>query len=181
MNKLTKRLNILFTLIFLFLLSSPAFSVEVAPRISDREIIEQLSTLKEGQEALRNEIKMGLGTLRNEMKMGQEALRNEMKMGQEALRNEMKMGQEALRNEMNARFEGMNARFEGIDERFNDLMLILQLFVGIAAIILGFVLRMQWQMNKRQAHMETSLETQKDEMAFIKGLVEKLLPPRGAL
>ncbi len=174
-----KRLiNIIFTLIFLFLLGSPASSVEVAPRISDREIIEQLSTLKEGQEALRNEIKMGLRTLRNEMKVGQESLRNEMKVGQESLRNEMKVGQESLRNEMKM---GQEALRNEMNARFESLTLMLQLFVGIAAIILGFVLRMQWQMNRRQAHMETSLETQKDEMAFIKGLVEKLLPPRGVL
>jgi len=29
--------------------------------------------------------------------------------------------------------------------------------------------------------IETTLETQKDELSFLKSLIEKLLPPRGAL
>ncbi|WP_300288976.1 hypothetical protein [Nitrosomonas sp.] len=39
-------------------LALPAFAVEVAPRISDREIIESLAELKAGQKAL--EAKMDL-------------------------------------------------------------------------------------------------------------------------
>jgi hypothetical protein len=40
---------------------------------------------------------------------------------------------------------------------------------------------MQWQMHRRQTQVETSLETQKDELAFLKTLIEKLLPPKGVL
>ncbi len=54
-------------------------------------------------------------------------------------------------------------------------------FFTIALVILGFVLRMQWQMQRKQTRMDTSLETYKDELAFIKGLIEKLLPPKGVL
>ncbi|MFQ5647421.1 MAG: hypothetical protein ACE5GM_10860 [bacterium] len=37
------------------------------------------------------------------------------------------------------------------------------------------------EMNKRQAQMETSLETQKDEIAWLKEMITKLLPPKGVL
>ncbi|MBI5788469.1 MAG: hypothetical protein HZA78_06415 [Candidatus Schekmanbacteria bacterium] len=153
-------------LIWLLFCSVPAVAVETAPRISDREIVESLSQLKEGQKSLDKRI-------------------------------------DDLRMEMNARFEGIEkrfeSRFEGIDKRFDDLRAemnarfdsitwILGLFISISTIILGFVVRMQWQMNHQQARLEkaleaqeTSLETQKDELAFIKGLVEKLLPPKGVL
>jgi len=40
---------------------------------------------------------------------------------------------------------------------------------------------MQWQMHRRQTQVETTLETQKDEISFLKTLIEKLLPPRGVL
>jgi hypothetical protein len=40
---------------------------------------------------------------------------------------------------------------------------------------------MQWQMQRRQTRMETSFETYKDELAFLKGLIDKLLPPKSAL
>ncbi len=75
----------------------------------------------------------------------------------------------------------MNSRFQAIDKRFDIIQWMLGLFITIALVILGFVLRMQWQMQRRQTRMETSLETYKDELAFLKGLIEKLLPPKGVL
>lgn len=36
-------------------------------------------------------------------------------------------------------------------------------------------------MARRQTHMEATLDTHKDELGFLKGLIEKLLPPRGTL
>src|SRR3990167_4257676 len=117
------------------------FAVETAPRISDREIIEKLARLEEGQNALRSEMKTEINALRSEMKTNAEA----------------------------------------VDKRFDDLRWTMNLFITISLVILGFVLRMQWQMHKKQAQVETTLETQKDELSFLKSLIEKLLPPRGVL
>ena len=71
-------------------------AVEVAPRISDRDIIEKLAGLEAGQKALRSEMRSGqvaldvrISDLRSEMKSGQEALRSEMKAGQAALNTRM--------------------------------------------------------------------------------------------
>ena len=128
------------------------FAVETAPRISDREIIEKLARLEEGQNALRSEMKTEINALRSEMKTEINALRSEMK-----------------------------ANAEAVDKRFDDLRWTMNLFITISLVILGFVLRMQWQMHKKQAQVETTLETQKDELSFLKSLIEKLLPPRGVL
>jgi hypothetical protein len=65
--------------------------------------------------------------------------------------------------------------------RFDLLTWLTSLFVTIAMVTLGFVLQMQWQLQQRQTRVETSLDTQKDEIAFLKSLIEKLLPPRTAL
>ena|SRR3989338_8147737 len=128
------------------------FAVETAPRISDREIIEKLARLEEGQNALRSEMKTEINALRSELKTEINALRSEMK-----------------------------ANAEAVDKRFDDLRWTMNLFITISLVILGFVLRMQWQMHKKQAQVETTLETQKDELSFLKSLIEKLLPPRGVL
>ena len=117
-------------MIAVLIIPSLLFAFETAPRISDREIVERLTRLEEGQKSLRSE---------------------------------------------------MNSRFEAVDKRFDTLQWMLGLFITIALVILGFVLRMQWQMNRRQSRMETMLETHKDEIAFLKGLIEKLLPPKGVL
>ena len=66
--------------IIFFILSLPVsiLAVDVAPRISDREIIEKLAVLEAGQEALRSEMKYGQEALRSEMKYGQESLGKRM-------------------------------------------------------------------------------------------------------
>jgi len=116
-----KRLNMkLFTILvcFVILTSSPVciFAVETAPRISDREIIESLATLKEGQKAL--------------------------------------------------------------NERFDDMKWFLGTMIGILMLIncavLGYV-------PKQQGALAKSLETMRDEINFLKSVVEKLLPPKGIL
>jgi len=72
-----------------------------------------------------------------------------------------------FRSEMNSRFDTMQWMFG--------------LFITVNLVILGFVLRMQWQMHRRQTRTETTLEVHKDDLAFLKGLIEKLLPPKGVL
>lgn len=90
-------------------------------------------------------------------------------------------GQKNLERRLDDLRSEMNSRFEGVDNRFDTLQWMLGLFITIALVILGFVLRMQWQMHRRQTRMETILETHKDELSFLKGLIEKLLPPKDVL
>ena len=114
-----------------------AAAVEKAPRITDREIVERLTRLEEGQKALNKRF-------------------------------------DDLRAEMNGRFQAM-------DKRFDILQWMLGLFIAISLVILGFVLRMQWQMQRRQTVLEATLNAHKDELVFLKNLIEKLLPPKGVL
>ena len=143
-----KNIIIVTLIITVLILPSLLYALETAPRISDREIVERLARLEEGQKSLRSEMNSRFND---------------------------------LRSEMNARFQGVDQRFEGVHQRFDTLQWMLGLFITIALVILGFVLRMQWQMNRRQSRMETMLETHKDEIAFLKDLIEKLLPPKGVL
>jgi uncharacterized protein (UPF0335 family) len=142
-------------LVMILLLSSVAFAVEKAPRITDREIVERLTRLEEGQKALSKRI-------------------------------------DDLHAEMNSEFEAVNKRIDDTNKRIDDLRAemnsrfdtlqwMLGLFIAVALIILGFVLRMQWQMQRRQTDVEATLNAHKDELAFLKSLIEKLLPPKGVL
>ncbi|MGD9826216.1 hypothetical protein [Desulfobacter sp.] len=72
-SNLSNCVMIVFIFLHLFLPVS-LWAVEIAPRISDREIIEKLVVLEEGQKAFRAEMKSGQEALRSEMKSGQEAL-----------------------------------------------------------------------------------------------------------
>ncbi len=136
-----RKIIIITWLIVGILTPSLLIAVETAPRISDREIVERLTRLEEGQKNLEKRIDNLDKSLNNRI--------------------------DDLRSEMN--------------RRFDTIQWMLGLFIMIALVILGFVLRMQWQMHKRQTRMETILDTHKDDLAFLKNLIEKLLPPKGIL
>ena len=114
-----------------------AAAVEKAPRITDREIVERLTRLEEGQKALNKRF-----------------------------------------DDVNRRIDDLRAEMNG---RFNTLQWMFGFFITISLVILVFVLRMQWQMQRRQTRLEATLSTHKDELAFFKNLIEKLLPPKGIL
>ena len=136
--------------IFVVVVISPlwAKSIQVAPRISDREIVERLTRLEEGQKALNKRL------------------------------DDVNKRIDALERSLNKRIDDLRAE---MNARFNTLQWMLGLFISISLVILGFVLRMQWQMQKRQTSLETMLKEQKEEIAFLKNLIEKLLSPRGVL
>jgi len=135
-------------LMAILLIPMVAAAAEKAPRITDREIVERLTRLEEGQKAIDKRI-------------------------------------DDLRAEMNGRIDDlraeMNGRFQAMDKRFDTLQRMLGLFITISLVILGFVLRMQWQMQRRQTGLETAFNAHKDELAFLKNLIEKLLPPKEVL
>ena len=136
-----------------------AKGMKVAPRISDREIVERLTRLEEGQKALNKRI-------------------------------------DGLEQSLNKRIDDVNKRIDGLEQslnkriddlreemnaRFSILQWMFGVFITVSLVILGFVLRMQWQMQRRQTSLETMLREQKEEIAFLKNLIEKLLPSRGVL
>ncbi|MBI3793589.1 MAG: hypothetical protein HY280_02530 [Nitrospinae bacterium] len=146
--------------------TAPVFAVQVAPRISDREIIDKLSALDakidKGIANLDAKIDKGIANLDAKIDKEIANVRGDIKR--------LEAGQTAI-----------DKRFDDMNRRIDDVKWMLGLFITIALILLGFVLNMQWQMQRKQTQMETTLETQKDELAFIKSLIEKLLPPRGLL
>ena len=131
-------------LMAILLVPMVAAAVEKAPRITDREIVERLTRLEEGQKALNKRF-----------------------------------------DDVNRRFDAVNRRLDDLraemNELFNTLQWMFGLFITISLVILGFVLRMQWQMQRRQTDLEATLNAHKNELAFLKNLIEKLLPPKGVL
>ncbi len=121
--------------------TSPTFAVDVAPRISDREIIEKLAKLEEGQNAIEKRF-----------------------------------------DDTNRRIDDTNKRIDDLKElttkQFNILQWMFGIFITVALSIMAFIVKILWNQRKQIAEMETLIETQKDELTFLKTLIEKLLPPR---
>ena len=120
MKNMKKRIIIITALITVLTIPSLLFALETAPRISDREIVERLTRLEEGQKNLDkrfDDVNRRIDDLRSEM----------------------------------------NSRFEAVDKRFDTLQWMFGLFITIALVMLGFVLRMQWQMHRRQTSVMSNL------------------------
>ncbi len=124
-----------------FILQNSAFAVDAAPHITDREIVERLTRLEEGQKKFGEDLR-------------------------------------AMDKGLNKRIDDLRSE---MDSRFDTLQWMLGLFITIALVIFGFILCLMWLMHRKQAQMETTLEMQKNDISFIKGLIEKLLPHKGAL
>ena len=150
----------------LILSSTGAWAVEKAPRITDREIVERLTRLEEGQKALAKRIDDLDAKLNKRI-------------------DDVNRRIDDLDAKLNKRIDDTNRRIDDLrsemNSRFDTLQWMLGLFITISLVILGFVLRMQWQMNKKQTALEATLQVQKDELNFLKSLIEKLLPPKGVL
>jgi len=139
--------------------SSIVNAVETAPRISDREIIEKLSRLEAGQTGLKQQL-------------------NDQKMSLQQQLNDQKI---SLQQQINDFKESTNRRFDDINKRFYTLQWMLWLFITVALFLMGMMGKILWNQHKELVQMKTSVETQKDELAFLKNLIEKLLPPKGVL
>ncbi len=129
-------------------ITGQAFAVDVAPRISDKEIIESLAELKAGQVALQQQI-------------------NDLKVSTQQQINDMK---------------------ESTNKRFDILQWMLGIFISISLTVMVIMGRILWNQQKKLTEIETSLKAQKEEISFLKvlieklqTLIEKLLPPRSVL
>ncbi|MBI3399769.1 MAG: hypothetical protein HY026_11155 [Deltaproteobacteria bacterium] len=75
----------------------------------------------------------------------------------------------------------LDKRFDDINKRFDTLQWMMGLFITVALFILGAMGKILWNQHKEITQIKTSLETQKDELSFLKTLIEKLLPSKGVL
>ncbi len=148
--------NIINILIFFCLFFLPGYTgaVEKAERITDREIIESLISLKEGQAALNKRLDDGQAAMNKRLEEGMANLNKRI-------------------DDTNRRIDDL--RLEMIS-RFSVMQWMLGIFITLALVILGFVLRLQWKMQSKQVEIESSLATQKEDIAFLKTLIEKLIP-----
>ena len=144
---MNKTLSISVFAIF-FALQRSVIAVDAAPHISDREIVESLTEIRGDIKRLEDCYK----------KLGEDLQAVEWRLNK---RMDEKFAD--FRSEINGKFADsrseINGRFDDMNHRFDTLQWMFGLFVTIALVILGFVLRMQWQMHQRQTRIETVLET----------------------
>lgn len=146
--------------LFLTLVGPSAIAVEVAPRISDREIIEALTELKAGQKAL------------------------EAKMDQRF--ESMEAGINQRFEAVEQRFEAVDRRFESMEAGFNQRFSFLEnLIMVVIASIFGLIGYIVWdrktalrpveeRLLKLENELHRDLEIQHEEGSRLTRLVKVL-------
>ncbi len=149
------------------MLASPAFAVEVAPRISDREIIESLAELKAGQKAL--EAKMDLRFTAMQEQMDQRFTAVDQRLT-------------AMQEQMDKRFAAVDQRFEAVDRRLDFIQqLMLVTIAGIFGLI-GFIIwdrystlrPMDMRLRRLEENLEHDLELQSPEGSKLTRMIHVL-------
>lgn len=164
----------------LFFSTRAGFAVEIAPRISDKEIVEKLSRLEEGQKSIDKrfeDINKRFEDINKQIDKRFEDVDKRFE--------DMNRRIDDLRSEMNGRFDGMN-------ERFNTLQWMFGLFITIALAIFAAIAKVLLELSRRQAahekiiqnlagEIESLKQTDLKLMDQIRALIEALKPPRGVL
>jgi len=87
----------------------------------------------------------------------------------------MKEGQKAINNRIDELERSLNKCINPIwaeiNDRFNILQWMLELFITISLVILGFMLRMQWQMQKSRQAWKPLLTLREKSLTFLKVLL----------
>jgi len=108
----------IFIVSILFFLPTFAIAVEVAPKITDREIVERLTRVEERLTRLEE---------------GQKAILREMDKRFEAMDKRF----EAMNDKMDKQFEAMDRRFEAMDAKID---LLAGIFTAIVVSVIGFAI-----------------------------------------
>jgi len=149
------------------MLALPAFAVEVAPRISDREIIESLAELKAGQKAL--EEKMDLRFTAMQEQIDQRFIAVDQRFT-------------AVDQRFTAIQEQMDQRFEAVDRRLDFIQqLMLVTIAGIFGLI-GFIVwdrystlrPMDTRLRRLEENLEHDLELQSPEGSKLTRMIHVL-------
>ncbi len=145
------RLPLVVALLLALFCPSRGHTIETAPPISDREVIERLTRLEEGVKALRegqDSLRQGQDSLRQ----GQELLRQGMNAQMQQLRTDMNMQIQQLRTDMNAQFSYV----------FQLMLGMLGAFAAIVTATISFAL---WDRRTMIRPFESKVKAIEEEMA----------------
>lgn len=156
------------------LVAMPVAAVDVASRISDREIIESLAELKAGQKALEEKMDLRFNAMQEQIDQRFAAVDQRFTAIQE------QMDQRFIA--VDQRFIAVDQRFEAIDRRLDFIQqLMLVTIAGIFGLI-GFIIwdrystlrPMDMRLRRLEEDLERDLELQSSEGSKLTRLIHAL-------
>ena len=145
--------------IILILSFNISYGIEIAPRITDKEIVERLTKLEQGQNSLNKRIEDLEQSLNKRI--------DDVNKRIDSLEYSLNKRIDDLRNEM--------------QNSFNILEWMLAIFISILIVIIGFILKIDWQLHKKIVKIEENIRNQENEINFVKDVLKKLFPSKEIL
>ncbi|MBK6618981.1 MAG: hypothetical protein IPG31_11695 [Nitrosomonas sp.] len=149
-------------LLLSIMLALPVAAVDVAPRISDREIIESLAEIKAGQKALEDKMDVRFTAMQEQMETRFTAMQEQMDTRFTAMQEQMDTRFTAMQKQMDHRFASIDQRFASIDQRFEFLQQLMLVMIASVFGLIGFIVWDRYTtlrpMNERLRRIEEDLE-----------------------
>ena len=142
-----RRSFIIVSLSVLPVLASPAWAVEAAPALTDREIVERLTRLEEGLQGVRDAIQQ---------------LREDMNRQSQQLREDMNRQNQQLREDMDKQFA----------RQFRLTLAVLGAFTALVVAIIGFAL---WDRRTMIRPFERTVRSLEEDLSTNRQRIEALL------
>ncbi|WP_347888141.1 hypothetical protein ABHF54_11245 [Nitrosomonas europaea] len=174
------------------LVAMPVAAVDVAPRISDREIIESLAELKAGQKALEEKMDLRFNAMQEQIDQRFTAIDQRFTaIDQRFTAMQEQVDQRftavdqhftAMQKQIDQRFIAVDQRFEAIDRRLDFIQqLMLVTIAGIFGLI-GFIIwdrystlrPMDMRLRRLEEDLERDLELQSPEGSKLTRLIHAL-------
>ncbi|HRO55652.1 MAG TPA: hypothetical protein PK667_01470 [Nitrosomonas europaea] len=167
------------------LVAMPVAAVDVAPRISDREIIESLAELKAGQKALEEKMDLRFNAMQEQIDQRFTAIQEQMDQRFMAVDQRFTAVDQhftAMQKQIDQRFIAVDQRFEAIDRRLDFIQqLMLVTIAGIFGLI-GFIIwdrystlrPMDMRLRRLEEDLERDLELQSPEGSKLTRLIHAL-------
>ncbi|HRQ08895.1 MAG TPA: hypothetical protein PLI91_08010 [Nitrosomonas europaea] len=174
------------------LVAMPVAAVDVAPRISDREIIESLAELKAGQKALEEKMDLRFNAMQEQIDQRFTAIQEQIDQRFTAVDQRFTAVDQrftavdqhftAMQKQIDQRFIAVDQRFEAIDRRLDFIQqLMLVTIAGIFGLI-GFIIwdrystlrPMDMRLRRLEEDLERDLELQSPEGSKLTRLIHAL-------
>ncbi|MBF0202295.1 MAG: hypothetical protein HQK66_13490 [Desulfamplus sp.] len=175
-NMAKNKMILVFFMMVVTLLPMPigmqsALGYETSPRISDREIVESLAEIKEGQRALNKRIDDLISSMDRrfqEMSRSFDKRLEDMSRSSDKRFEAMDRRFEEMNNSFDKRLEEMNRssdkRFEAMDRRFEEMhSTMLTLYTSTMALVIALIGYLIW--DRRSVHKPLK---RKVDMIFLK-------------
>lgn len=183
--------------------AAPAVAVDVAPRISDREIIESLADLKAGQKSLEAKMDLRFNAMQEQIDQRSAVIDQRFATMQEKIDQRFAAADQrfaaaqelidqrftAMQEQIDQRFNAVDQRFVAVDQRFEAIerqldfiqQLMLVTIAGIFGLI-GFIIwdsystlrPMDTRLRRLEEDLERDLELQSPEGSRLTRLIHAL-------